>query len=72
LKAVRPLSGYRGRPPGDIDALIAAILAIQDYALANADKLLELDVNPMMIRPAGRGIVAADVLIRLLKEEHHD
>ena len=31
----------------------------------HADRLVELDVNPLIVRPAGKGAVAADVLIRL-------
>jgi hypothetical protein len=32
---------------------------------ANATRLLELEINPLLVRPAGRGAVAADVLLRL-------
>ncbi len=72
LKAARLLAGYRGKPAGDMDAAVAAVMAVQNYALANADRLLELDVNPLMVRPLGHGAVAADALIRLTKETHHD
>ena len=33
--------------------------------LENTASLVELDVNPLMIRPEGHGAVAADALIRL-------
>jgi acetate---CoA ligase (ADP-forming) len=59
------LSGYRGRPPGDIAALVETALACARYAEANVDSLLELDINPVIVRPAGRGAVAVDALIRL-------
>jgi succinyl-CoA synthetase beta subunit len=65
LKVARLLAGYRGKPAGDQDAAVKAIMAIQSYALANLDRLLELDVNPLIVRPAGQGAVAVDVLIRL-------
>jgi acyl-CoA synthetase (NDP forming) len=62
------LAGYRGKPEGDVDALVRAVLAVQTYALSVIDQLLELDVNPVMVRPAGRGAVAVDAVIRLAKE----
>jgi acetate---CoA ligase (ADP-forming) len=69
LKIARLLGGYRGKPKGDVNAVVAAALALQAFALDNACRLLELEVNPLIVRAAGRGAVAADVLIRFLEEE---
>jgi acetyl-CoA synthetase len=67
--AVRPLlEGFRGKPAGDVPALIDAILAVSRYAERHASHLVELDVNPIIVRPPGRGVVAVDALIRLAKE----
>ncbi|HKL04610.1 MAG TPA: acetate--CoA ligase family protein [Roseovarius sp.] len=63
LKIFQLLRGFRGKPAGDIEAVIAAALALGRFA-ASADTLLELDINPLIVRPAGRGAVAADALIR--------
>jgi succinyl-CoA synthetase beta subunit len=71
LKVATLIAGHRGRPPGDLDAAVDAVLAIQDFALAHAGQLAELDVNPLMVQPAGLvggGAVAADVLLRLVEE----
>jgi acetyl-CoA synthetase len=57
--------GYRGKPAADIPALIDTILAVARYASANVGTLVELDVNPVIVRPAGLGAVAVDALIRL-------
>lgn len=65
LKVHRLLGGYRGKPAGDIPALIDAILAVTRYAAAELGRLRELDVNPMIVRPAGSGVVAVDALIRI-------
>lgn len=65
LKVHRLLSGFRGKPAGDVPALIDAILAVTRYASAELGRLRELDVNPMIVRPIGRGVVAVDALIRI-------
>jgi acetyl-CoA synthetase len=65
LKAARLLAGFRGKPPGDVAALVEAVLAVARYATAHLDTLAELDVNPIIVRPAGKGAIAVDALIRL-------
>ena len=62
------LGGYRGRPPADLPALVRAVLACARYAEENVDRLLELDLNPVIVRPAGSGVVAVDALVRLAEE----
>jgi acyl-CoA synthetase (NDP forming) len=64
----RLLGGYRGRPAGDLPALVRAVLACARYAEENVERLLELDLNPVIVRPAGRGVVAVDALVRLAEE----
>ena len=62
LKVHRLLTGYRGRPPADIDAIIDAALAIQAYVVANHGQVAEVEVNPLLA--LARGAIAADALIR--------
>jgi len=69
LKIFRLLSGYRGRAKGDIPALLDAIEAVALLADQMAGSLTELDINPLMVLPEGRGVVAADALVRLRDEE---
>jgi acetyl-CoA synthetase len=57
------LDGFRAQPAGDIDALVDAIMAIAAFADKNAQRLLELDVNPVLVLPMGRGVRAVDALI---------
>jgi acyl-CoA synthetase (NDP forming) len=61
------LGGYRGKPAADVDALIDTILGVASYASANLAALVELDVNPVIVRPVGLGAVAVDTMIRLKK-----
>ena len=67
LKISKLLDGYRGKAPGDVPKLIDSIVGIAEYASANRDTLIEIDVNPVIVRPAGKGVVAVDTLIRLRK-----
>lgn len=57
------LAGYRGRPGCDMPALLDAIEAVAGFALAHAERLEELDVNPLLALP--RGAMAVDALIRI-------
>ena len=54
-----------GKPAGDVPALVEAILAVARYAAAHLDSLAELDVNPIIVRPSGHGVVAVDALVRI-------
>ncbi|OLS60203.1 acetate--CoA ligase family protein [Pseudomonas putida] len=67
LRSAALLQGFRGRPAADLDALVAAIRAVADYACENAGRLLELDVNPLMV--GAQGTTAVDALIRLGQEQ---
>ena len=64
LKVAKLLNGYRGQPKGDVEALVAAVAATADYVVSNASNVEEVDINPIMVLPAGMGVVAADALIR--------
>ncbi|MDE2435214.1 MAG: acetate--CoA ligase family protein [Sphingomonadales bacterium] len=57
------LAGYRGRAGCDMTALLDAIEAIAGFAQSHADRLEELEVNPLLALP--RGAVAVDALIRM-------
>jgi acyl-CoA synthetase (NDP forming) len=63
LKIAKLLAGYRGKPAADMGALVQSIMAIAAFAEAHRDTLLELDVNPMMVR--ADGAVAVDALVVL-------
>lgn len=65
------LNGFRGKPAADIDAAVEATLTVAHFADANADSLLELDINPLMLRAKGEGALVADALIRVIGEENN-
>ena len=64
LRCAPMLEGWRGREPADVDATVAAILAIAAFADAHRDRIEELDVNPLGVGARGHGAVALDALIR--------
>ncbi|MCP1496449.1 acyl-CoA synthetase (NDP forming) [Pseudomonas migulae] len=63
LRCAPLLTGFRGGPAVDMPTLVRAIRAVADYACENAERLLELDVNPLLVN--AEGAVAVDALIRL-------
>ncbi|WEX86179.1 acetate--CoA ligase family protein [Sinorhizobium garamanticum] len=67
LKIRKLLDGYRGGPKGDVAALARTVAAAASYVVANASKLDELDINPIMVLPEGQGAIAVDALIRRRK-----
>jgi acetate---CoA ligase (ADP-forming) len=65
LKGARLLRGFRGRPPADTDALSQTLVAVAHLAVQLEGAFVELDINPLMVLPAGRGVQAADALFVL-------
>jgi acyl-CoA synthetase (NDP forming) len=60
LKTWPLLDGYRGRPKGDVDALADAIVAFSSMTAALGPRLIEAEINPLFVLPAGQGVRAAD------------
>jgi len=62
LRGAALLAGVRGRPAADLGALADAIVGLA--ALAEAHQSLRaLDLNPLLVLDAGRGVVAVDWLV---------
>ncbi|WP_343080308.1 acetate--CoA ligase family protein [Ostreiculturibacter nitratireducens] len=62
LRVARLLDGWRGGQIADRAAIRDAVLAIQSYVVDNADRVEEVEVNPLLCLPDRA--VAADALIR--------
>ena len=65
LRACRLIDGFRGRPAGDFEAAVTAIHNLAKFAENHHPELLELDINPLLVRPVGAGAVAVDALVRM-------
>ena len=64
LRVNRLLTGLRGQPAGDVDALVDAVVAVSELAWAARDELTALDVNPVLVHPVGVTAVDAVILRR--------
>lgn len=62
LRVSRLLDGFRGAPAADRAAILRAVHAVQDYVLAKAEGLEEIEINPLLCTP--QDAVAADALMR--------
>lgn len=65
LRGYRLLTGFRGRPPADVEALAEAIASLSALAAELEDEVAEVDLNPVLALPAGRGAAAVDALVTL-------
>jgi succinyl-CoA synthetase beta subunit len=66
LRGLPLLSGHRGRPAGDLAALAQAIVALS--RLADDPTVEEAEINPLIVRPAGEGVIAVDALVKLAEK----
>ncbi|TFH50085.1 MAG: CoA-binding protein, partial [Lysobacterales bacterium] len=57
--------GVRGGEALDIQALAESLAALSQMAWDLRDRIAEMDVNPLFVRPLGQGVIAADALIVL-------
>ncbi|HEX5417898.1 MAG TPA: acetate--CoA ligase family protein, partial [Chloroflexota bacterium] len=62
-KAAKLLHGYRGSPPCDIPALRELLLRLSQL-VDDVPEIIELDFNPVIVRPLGEGAVVLDARIR--------
>jgi len=63
LRGVAMLQGARGKPPGDLDALAETLSKLSLFAAAQRGQFSSIDINPLLVRPKGHGVVALDALI---------
>jgi acyl-CoA synthetase (NDP forming) len=62
LRAAKLLTGFRGAPPVDVEAVAQAVLAL-GRLMQTAPGIVEIDVNPLMAYAKGQGATALDALI---------
>jgi acyl-CoA synthetase (NDP forming) len=61
VKGLATIRGYRGMPKGDCAALAKTVSAFSQ--LAYIDSIAEAEINPLIVKKEGEGVVAVDGLI---------
>jgi hypothetical protein len=72
LKGFKLLDGYRGAPKADLAAAAQAIASLGEAVLAGGERLREVEINPLLVLPEGRGAVAVDALVLLREGTRED
>jgi acetate---CoA ligase (ADP-forming) len=65
LRAAAVFDGQRGRPAADRAALADVLVKVSALAWALRERIAELDINPLIVRAEGKGVVAVDALLVL-------
>lgn len=63
LKGAKLLDAHRGEPAADVAALADAIVKLGQFVADHADKIAEIDLNPVIVHGQGHGLTIADALI---------
>jgi acetate---CoA ligase (ADP-forming) len=63
IKGAQILTGARGRQAGDVAALAECLVKLSRFAITNAGRFRALDLNPIIVKPEGEGVVAVDIAI---------
>jgi acetate---CoA ligase (ADP-forming) len=63
LKGAALLDGARGERPADKQALAELMAALSRFAADHVDSVAEIDLNPVIVHPAGEGLTVVDALI---------
>lgn len=64
IKGYKLLTGYRGHPPADLEALEETLLRVSRL-VEEIQEISELDLNPIFALPPGQGCRIVDARIRL-------
>jgi acyl-CoA synthetase (NDP forming) len=64
LRCSALLRGFRGAPALDIEA-VASIISTLGRWMRTEPRLLEIDINPALVYPEGKGVLALDALISI-------
>ena len=64
LQAAKLLQGFRGKQPADIAALEETLVRLGRMAHALGERLVSLDLNPLMVLPEGQGVRIVDIVMQ--------
>jgi len=66
VKGFATLRGFRGKPKGDLEALAQAVVQVSRLGEVEP-RVMEAELNPVLVRGEGEGVLAVDALVRLAK-----
>ena len=64
VRSTRLLRSWRGGPQYDEAALVNALVRLSDFALAHADTIESVDINPLVVRTQGAACLDAVITLR--------
>ena len=67
LRTYPLFAGVRGEKPSDIDAMVDCLLRVSQM-VTDLPQIVELDINPLFVYPAGKGVMAVDARIVIAPE----
>jgi len=59
------LNGARGRPRADMEALAATLVRMSELAAALPPGVASIEINPLLVLPAGQGVLMLDAAIEM-------
>lgn len=63
IKTAPLLTGYRGGPAHDVEALAQAIANVSQFAARHRDRLHSIEINPLRVMPGSGGVIALDAVL---------
>jgi len=65
LRSAPLLAGFRGSKPIDLAPVTSLIARLSEAALAHAERIAEMEFNPVILHADGSGLTIADALVTL-------
>lgn len=65
IKGAKVLNGVRGQKPRDIAALARMLARLSAFAHAAGERLVSVEINPVLVMAAGEGAFAADAVLEI-------
>jgi succinyl-CoA synthetase beta subunit len=72
LKIYPLLKGFRGGPRYDIATLAGCMVKLGELISATQDHVREIDLNPLLVQPEGKGGCVVDALFALAAGDDHE
>lgn len=63
LRMFALLDGARGQPKADVAAAARTVARLSEFACRHAEDVAEIDMNPILVKPEGEGVLVLDALM---------